>query len=82
MICLVSYPMIIFTWHCLLFSWQSAAGEADREPPPPVGSPHHLHRAHQKPNLQVLEPRVRPLCSRNREVSIFRKIKNAYCVMF
>lgn len=48
--------------------FQGSAGEADREPAAPLGSPHHLHRADQEPRLQVLEPRLCSLCPGDREV--------------
>jgi len=48
--------------------FQGSVGEADREQASPVGSPHHLHRADQESCLQVLEPRLCALCSRDREV--------------
>ena len=40
---------------------------SDRQPSSPVGTPHHLHRANQKPAVQVLAPRLRPLRPGNRE---------------
>ena len=40
---------------------QGFAGEADCQQTSPLGSPHHLHRADQKPDLQVLVSRVCPL---------------------
>ena len=44
-----------------------APGASDREPAAPVGPPHHLHRAHQEPLLQVLAARVRHLRPRDPE---------------
>ncbi|CAM9312013.1 unnamed protein product, partial [Ectocarpus sp. 4 AP-2014] len=40
--------------------------EAHRAPPPPVGAPDHLHRAHQEPPLQLLEPQLHALRARAR----------------
>mmetsp|Transcript_18274 Transcript_18274/g.41770 ORF Transcript_18274/g.41770 Transcript_18274/m.41770 type:complete len:576 (+) Transcript_18274:556-2283(+) len=37
------------------------ARAAHRPPPSPLGPPHHLHRAHQEPALQLLGPQVHPL---------------------
>ena len=44
---------------------QSPSREADREQTPSVGPSHHLHRAHQESNVQVLDARVCPLCAGN-----------------
>ena len=44
---------------------QGPSGAADRAPSPPLGPPHHLHRAHQEPPLQVLGAALHPLRPRN-----------------
>ena len=50
-----------------------APGASDREPAAPVGPPHHLHRAHQEPLLQVLAARVRHLRPRDPEALRVRR---------
>lgn len=47
---------------------QGSSGEADCEQASPLGTAHHVHRAHQEPCLQVLEPRLCALCPGDRKV--------------